>query len=208
MTPIELLVILVLAGAIVILLYFYMQDNKNLSFRNTRSVAVETGEKARSTVSSASEKVKGGGIDTGGVGKKMSVMGEKARIVVTGVSEKVSVTGENESREGSMMDTVSEKVSGVSEKIKGTVKSVPTSTSKSTDEMSRKIDIFLNDKSDQLIKDWELATQKDVSDIEKRYTKVSRDLGDLDNRFNEFRGYTNKKLKKIEERLDKLENLE
>jgi len=33
-------------------------------------------------------------------------------------------------------------------------------------------------------------------------------LGDLDNRFNEFRGYTNKKLKKIEERLDKLENLE
>ena len=208
MTPIELLVILVLAGAIVILLYFYMQDNKNLSFRNTRSVAVEIGEKARSTVSSASEKVKGGGIDTGGVGKKMSVMGEKARIVVTGVSEKVSVTGENESREGSMMDTVSEKVSGVSEKIKGTVKSVPTSTSKSTDEMSRKIDIFLNDKSDQLIKDWELATQKDVSDIEKRYTKVSRDLGDLDNRFNEFRGYTNKKLKKIEERLDKLENLE
>ena len=93
MTPIELLVILVLAGAIVILLYFYMQDNKNLSFRNTRSVAVETGEKSRSTVSGASEKVKGGGIDTGGVGKKMSVMGEKARTVVTGVSEKVSVTG-------------------------------------------------------------------------------------------------------------------
>ena len=59
MTPIELLVILVLAGAIVILLYFYMQDNKNLSFRNTRSVAVEIGEKARSTVSSASEKGKG-----------------------------------------------------------------------------------------------------------------------------------------------------
>jgi len=138
----------------------------------------------------------------------MSGMGEKARTIVTGVNEKVSGTSENESSEGSMMDSISEKVSGVSEKIKGTVKSVPISTSKSTDEMSRKIDIFLNDKSDQLIKDWELATQKDVSDIEKRYTKVSRDLGNFDNRFNEFRGYTNKKLKKIEERLDKLENPE
>jgi hypothetical protein len=206
MTPIELLVILVLAGAIVILLYFYMQDNRNLSFTNARAVAVETSEKARSTVSDASEKVKDEGKGTGGVGEKMSGMGEKARTVVTGVSEKVSGTGESGSSEGSMMDSVSEKVSGVSEKIKGTVKSVPTSTSKSTDEMSRKIDIFLNDKSEQLIKDWELATQKDVSEIEKKYTRVSSDLGDLDNRFNEFRGHTNEKLKKIEERLDKLEN--
>jgi hypothetical protein len=31
-------------------------------------------------------------------------------------------------------------------------------------------------------------------------------MGELDSRFNEYRGYTNKKLKKIEERLDKLEN--
>ncbi|MFY9637970.1 MAG: hypothetical protein WAK14_04095, partial [Methanobacterium sp.] len=60
----------------------------------------------------------------------------------------------------------------------------------------------------QLIKDWELATQKDVSDIEKRYNTVSRDLDSLDSRFNEFRGTTNKKLKKIEERLEKLENPE
>jgi hypothetical protein len=206
MTPIELLVILVLAGAIIILLYFYMQDNRNLSFTNARSFAVQTGEKARSTVSSAGDKVKGEGNATEGVGEKMSGMGEKARTVVTGVSEKVSASGEKVSSEGSMMDSVSEKMSGVSEKIKGTVKNVPTTTSKSTDDMSRKIDVFLHDKSDQLIKDWELATQKDVSDIEKRYNMVSRDLDSLDTRFNEFRGTTNKKLKKIEERLDKLEN--
>ena len=110
--------------------------------------------------------------------------------------------------EGSMMDSVSEKVSGVSVKIKGTVKSVPKSTSKSTDSLSNKIDIFLNDKSDQLIKDWELVTKDDILEIEKRYTKVSRDLDTLDSRFNEYRGSTNKKLKKIEERLDKLESPE
>ena len=87
-------------------------------------------------------------------------------------------------------------------------KSVPNSTSKSTDSLSKKIDLFLDDKSDQLIKDWELATKDDILDIEKRYTKVSRDLDTLNNRFNEYRGSTNKKLKKIKERLDKLESPE
>ena len=206
MTPLELLVIIVLAGAIVILLYFYMQDNRNLSFAKARSVAVETGEKARSTVSGSDEKQKGEDNGMGGVGEKMSGMGEKARTAFAGIGEKVSGTNENVSSEGSMMDSVSEKVSGVSEKIKGTAKNIPKSTSKTTDDMSKKIDIFLNDKSDQLIKDWELATKEDIQDIEKRYTKVSRDLDTLDSRFNEYRGSTNKKLKKIEIRLEKLED--
>ncbi len=127
----------------------------------------------------------------------MSGMGEKARSAVSGASEKVTI-------EGSMIDGVSERMAGMGEKIKGTVKGVP----KSTDTLSNRIDLFLNDKSDQLIKDWELATKDDVVDLEKRYSKVTRDLGELDGRFNEYRGYTNKKLKKIEERLEKLENPE
>jgi len=162
MTPLELLAILVLAGAIVVLLYYYMLDNRNESLIRARSVITETGEKARSAVSAAVEKV---------------------------------------TIEGSMIDGVSEKMSGMSEKIKGTVKGVP----KTTDSLSNKIDLFLNDKSDQLIKDWELATKDDIVDLENRYGKVSRDLGELDGRFNEYRGFTNKKLKKIEERLEKLE---
>jgi cytoskeletal protein RodZ len=72
------IVILVLAGAIVILLYFYMQDNRNLSFTNARSVAVETGEKARSTVSGASDKVKDEGKGTEGVGEKNVRNGRKS----------------------------------------------------------------------------------------------------------------------------------
>ena len=51
MTPLELLAILVLAGAIVVLLYYYMQDTRNPSFSRARSVITETSEKARSTVS-------------------------------------------------------------------------------------------------------------------------------------------------------------
>lgn len=196
MTPLELLAILVLAGAIVVLLYYYLQDTRNPSLSRARSVITETGERARSTVSGTSENT-GEVNDEAGIGDKMSGMGEKARSAVSGATEKVTI-------EGSMIGGVSEKMAGVGEKIKGTVKGVP----KSTDVLSSKIELFLDDKSDQLIKDWELATKNDVIDLEKRYSKVSRDLGELDSRFNEYRGFTNKKLKKIEERLDNLENIE
>jgi hypothetical protein len=193
MTALELLAILVLAGAIVVLLYYYMQDTRNQSLLRARSIISETGEKARSTVTGSQE---GEGNDANGTGK-MSGMSEKARSAVSEASDKVTI-------EGSMIDGMSERMAGMGEKIKGTVKGVP----KSTDVLSSKIELFLDDKSDQLIKDWELATKNDVMDLEKRYSKVSRDLGELDGRFNEYRGYTNKKLKKIEERIETLENPE
>ncbi len=208
MTPLELLAVLVLAGAIVVLIYFFLQNNENRSLSRARSVIFETGQKARSTVSGAGDKVMNEDNGTGGIGDKMSGInekasgiGDKARTVVSGVGEKVSGTGESTS-EGGMMDSVSEKVSGVGEKLKGTVKGVP----KSSDNMSNKIDIFLNEKSDQLIKDWELATKDDIIDIDKKYNKVKMDIGELEGQFNEYRGATNKKIKKIEERLNKLEN--
>ncbi len=192
MTALELLAILVLAGAIVVLLYYYMQDSRNQSIMRARTIIAETGERARSTVSGSDENNAEDKDVVGG--NKMSGMSEKARSAVSGASEKVTI-------DGSMIDGVSEKMAGMSERIKGTVKGVP----KSTDLLSSKIELFLDDKSDQLIKDWELATKNDVIDLEKRYSKVSRDLGELDGRFNEYRGYTNKKLKRIEERLEKLE---
>lgn len=192
MTPLELFAVLVLAGAIVVLLYYYLQDSNNQSFARARSAIIETGEKARATVSGENNVKK----ETD-VGEKMSEMNKKAHATVSEKNEKVTI-------EGSMIGGVSERMAGMSEKIKGTVKGVP----KSTDILSSKIELFLDDKSDQLIKDWELATKNDVIDLEKRYNKISRDLGELDSRFNEYRGFTNKKLKKIEDRLEKLENPE
>ena len=130
----------------------------------------------------------------------MSGMGEKARTVVSGVGDKVS-----SSDEGSVVDSVGEKVSGLGEKIKGTVKSVPKSASKSTDDLSLRIDDYLDEKSSQLIVDWELATNNDIENIEKKYSKVAQDLSTLDSNFSEYRDETNDKIKKIEERLEKLE---
>lgn len=135
----------------------------------------------------------------------MSGMGEKARTVVSGVGDKVSSSTKGD--EGSVVDSVGEKVSGIGEKIKGTVKSVPKSASKSTDDLSLRIDDYLDEKSNQLIVDWELATNSDIENIEKKYSKVTQDLSTLDSNFNEYREDTNKKIKKIEERLEKLETI-
>ena len=88
--------------------------------------------------------------------------------------------------------------------LKGKVRDVPIST----DALSGKIDMFLDEKSDQLIKDWELATKKDTGELEKKFSKVTRDLGDLERRFNEYRGHANTKFENIEKRLTSLEDKE
>lgn len=130
MEALELFAILVLAGAIVVLLYYYMEEIRQVSLRKMRTEMIEMGER-----------------------------------------------------------------------IKGKVRGVPVST----DVLSGKIEHFLEEKSDQLIKDWELATQSDISRLDERIDKVFRDVDELGSRFNEFRVYTNKKIVSIEKRLEKLE---
>jgi hypothetical protein len=181
MTPLEVFAILVLAGAVVVLLYYYLQDNRNLNLGRVRSEASNLGEKVYGEASNLGEKVQGGASN---VGEKVSGDGS-----MSGMGEKLNVSG------------VSEKVSGMGEKIKGKV-SVPIST----DNLSHRIDLFLNEQSDQLIEDWDLATKKDLSELEKRFNVVSLDIETLEKRFNEYKGTTNKKLETIEGRLEKLEN--
>jgi hypothetical protein len=197
MTPLEIFAILVLAGAVIVLLYYYLQDNRKINFAHMKGDATNLGERVYGGASNLGEKVQGGASDLGqkvAGEESMSGMGEK--INVSGVSEKVSGVGEKLNVSG-----VSEKVSGMGEKIKGKV-SVPIST----DNLSHRIDLFLNEQSDQLIEDWDLATKKDLSQLEKRFDVVSLDIESLEKRFNEYRGSTNKKLETIEERLDSLEN--
>lgn len=164
MGPLELFAIMVLAGAIIVLLYYYIQDMRGTSL--------------------------------GGVKSSISEMGNK-------VSEGISQTSNHVSGEGKMSG-VSEKVSEIGERLRGKVKEVPIGT----DVLSSRIDEFLNEQSDQLIKDWELATKNDVETLEKKYGKVSRDIDDLERRFNEYRGHANKKFENIENRLNALEGEE
>ena len=162
MEPLALFAILVLAGAIIILLYYYIQDTKGASLVGVRSSIYEMGNK-----------------------------------VSEGISQNNNRTSEGEKK----MPGVSERVSEMGERLKGRV-NVPIST----DSLSTRIDEFLDEQSDRLIKDWELATKSDVNGLEKKYSKVSRDIDDLEKRFNEYRGHANKKFEHIDERLKKLED--
>ncbi len=184
MTPLEVFAILVLVGAIIVLLYYYLQDNRNLNLSRMRNDASNLGERVYGEASNLGEKVQGGASN---IGDKVSGEGGS----MSGMGEKLNVSG------------VSEKVSGMGEKIKGKV-SVPIST----DNLSHRIDLFLNEQSDQLIEDWDLATKKDLAKLEKRFKTVSVDIETLEKRFNEYTGSTDKKLENFEERLSKLENPE
>jgi len=178
MTPLELLIVLILAGAIIVLLYSYLQNERTLNLGRVRKDATNLGGRIYGEASNLGEKVSGEG-SMSGVSEKLNVSGISEKM--SGVGEKINVSG------------VSETVSGMGETIKGTVSG--------TDNLNERIDQYLTEKSDQLIKDWNLATKDDTSDLEKRFLKVS---GDLD----EYKVQTNEKIKKIEDRLDKLENPE
>ncbi len=176
MGPLELFAILVLAGAIIVLLYYYIQE-----MRGTGSAGFDTFKASASNM-----------------GKGVSDAGSR---VSEGISQQYS--SRNVEGEG-RMSGVSERVSGMGEMLKGKVKEVPIST----DVLSGRIDEFLNDQSDQLIKDWELATKSDLNQLEKKYSKVARDIDDLEKRFSEYRGHANKKFESIEKRLTTLEGEE
>ena len=95
MTPLEIFAILVLAGAVVVLLYYYLQDNRKINLNRVRGDATNLGERVYGEASNLGEKVQGGANNLGdkvsGEGS-MSGMGEKLN--VSGVSEKVSGMGE------------------------------------------------------------------------------------------------------------------
>ncbi|MDR1721788.1 MAG: hypothetical protein LBR24_01925 [Methanobrevibacter sp.] len=103
-----------------------------------------------------------------------------------------------------MEDNENENVS-MSEKLKTKFKDIDMPNI-NTDAFSNRLDAFLNEKSDELIKDWELATKEDISSLEDRFKTVNEDIQGIEKRFNEYKDYTNEKLDSIDERLSKLEN--
>ena len=199
MTPLEVLLVLILAGVVIVLLYSYLQNDRTLNLRRVRNDATNLGGRIYGEASILGEKVSG---EASNLGEKMSGEGSMSgigeKVNVSGVSERVSGISERFSGVSEKIDVsgVSEKVSGVGETIKDKV-----SGSESTDDLYERIDLYLDEKSSQLIKDWNLATKDDVTNLEKRFLKVS---GDLD----EYKVQTNEKIKKFDDRLDKLETPE
>ena len=82
-----------------------------------------------------------------------------------------------------------------------------------TDSFSNKIDAFLDEKSDQLIKDWSLATTNDLEELESKFSETTANVDSLDQSFNEFKKSseefqkaTEEKLNDLDKRIESLEN--
>ena len=81
-----------------------------------------------------------------------------------------------------------------------------------TDAFSKKLDAFLDEKSDELIKDWSLATTEDLGDLEARFKETSQSVDALDKDYQEFKKSskefqeaTEEKLNDIDKRIEALE---
>ena len=82
-----------------------------------------------------------------------------------------------------------------------------------TDAFSKKLDAFLDEKSDELIKDWSLATTQDLDDLESKFSEATGSVDELEKSFDEFKKSseefqkaTEKKLEELDSRIESLEN--
>lgn len=81
-----------------------------------------------------------------------------------------------------------------------------------TDAFSSKLDAFLDEKSDELIKDWSLATTNDLEDLEAKFKETTKSIDALDKDYQEFKKSskefqeaTEQKLNDIDKRIEALE---
>ena len=82
-----------------------------------------------------------------------------------------------------------------------------------TDAFSNKIDAFLDAKSDELIKDWSLATTNDLEDLQTKFSETTANVDNLEKNFEEFKKssaefqkVTEERLGDLDKRIESLEN--
>ena len=109
-------------------------------------------------------------------------------------------------------DLAEEGSGSMSKKIKVKLSDIDMS-SLNTDAFSNKIDAFLDAKSDELIKDWSLATTDDLTDLESKFGETTDKVDNLEKTFDEFKKsseefqkVTEEKLAALDERIESLEN--
>lgn len=122
-------------------------------------------------------------------------------------SIKIDDEGEEESEDGAEDKDEEEKVSTV-DKIKISFKDIDMAAALNTDAFSKRLDAFLDEKSEELIESWALATTDDLTSLEERCELACNNIDDLEKRFSEYASATDSKLEDIEKRLKALEDEE
>ena len=101
-------------------------------------------------------------------------------------------------------DDLKEKVS-MGEKIKYTFKDIDKSYSNTTDAFSKRLDSFLDERSEELIENWSLVTTEDLESLEERCVSACESIDDLEKRFSEYSNVTNEKIEDLDKRLKAIE---
>ena len=104
-------------------------------------------------------------------------------------------------------DDIPEKKS-MGDKIKYTFKDIDKSYANTTDAFSKRLDSFLDERSEELIENWSLVTTDDLSALEERYTNAFDSIEALEKRFSEFTNATDAKIEDLDKRLKALEEAE
>ena len=104
-------------------------------------------------------------------------------------------------------DEMKEKVS-TRDKIKYTFKDIDKSYTNTTDAFSRRLDSFLDERSEELIENWSLVTTDDLATLEERYTSACDSIDALEKRFGEYINTTDAKIEDLDKRLKALEEAE
>lgn len=91
------------------------------------------------------------------------------------------------------------------DKIKYSFKDIDMASALNTDAFSKKLDAFLDEKSEELIENWSLATVDDLSSIEERCELACNNIDDLEKRFGEYSTITNEKIDDLDNRLKNIE---
>lgn len=116
---------------------------------------------------------------------------------VSNDSTTVDIDGESDEDE--------EKVSTV-DKLKISIKDIDMAAALNTDAFSKRLDAFLDEKSEELIENWSLATTNDLSSLEERCELACNNIDDLEKRFSEYANVTDSKLEDLDNRLKALES--
>lgn len=107
----------------------------------------------------------------------------------------------------SLVDEEKEKKS-MGDKIKYTFKDIDKSYANTTDAFSKRLDAFLDERSEELIESWSLVTTDDLSTLEERYTTACDSIEALEKRFSEYTNTTDAKIEDLDKRLKALEEAE
>ena len=124
------------------------------------------------------------------------------------IKEVLKFSPKKDNNVSSLVDEELQEKKSVGDKIKYTFKDIDKSYANTTDAFSRRLDSFLDERSEELIESWSLVTTDDLSSLEERYATACDSIDALEKRFSEYTNTTDARIEDLDKRLKALEEAE